>query len=123
TLLHAEDLPCALHLQSPDLADVLEDVRAIHLGIQDRTALTPGEGADQHVHAFRDIARHGGRALTRLVVGMRVNGHQPQRCTHGLDVSSMSVALGSPLASRTSCLDTPFASLARAAPPPGLKSL
>ena len=78
-LLHAEDLAGLVHLLLAHLVDVLLDVRvALELGVEDGAALASRAGGDQHVHPLGHVLGHGGRALARLVVGVRVHGHQSQ---------------------------------------------
>jgi hypothetical protein len=75
-LADAEDVAGGLHLTAPDLGHVLEDVGALHLGVQDRAALATGAGHDVHVDALRDVHRRARGALARLVVGVGVHVHQ-----------------------------------------------
>ncbi|GAA3297374.1 hypothetical protein GCM10020295_29820 [Streptomyces cinereospinus] len=78
-LLDAEDLARLVHLTPAHLVNVLLDVRvALELGVEDGAALPARAGHDQHVHPLGHVLRHGGRALARLVVGVRVDGHQSQ---------------------------------------------
>ena len=77
-LLHPEDLPGPRHLGPPHCGDVGLDLGSVHGRVQDVTALSAGQRADQDVGALADVARHGGRALARLVVRVRVHGHQPE---------------------------------------------
>ena len=77
-LLDAEDLPGPGHLLAPDAGQVGADLGPVHGLVQDVAALAAGQGADQDLHALAHIPGHGGGALARLVVGMRVHGHQPQ---------------------------------------------
>ena len=49
--------------------------------IEDVASLTAGAGHDEHLDALIDVAGHRGRTLTRLVVGMGVDGHQAQQFT------------------------------------------
>ena len=87
-VVDAEDVDRVLHLAVADPAEVGDDVRPVHRGVEDRTALAAGAGRDQHVDAFGDIARDGRRALAGLVVGMRVHGEQPQRSLGHLAILS-----------------------------------
>src|SRR5207253_2203365 len=77
-LLHPEDLPGPRHLGPPHRGDVGLDLGSVHGRVQDVTALSAGQRADQDLGALADVARHGGRALARLVVRVRVHGHQPE---------------------------------------------
>ena len=54
------------------------DVGPVHLRVEDRAALAAGAGDDVDVDALGDVLRRRGRALARLVVGVGVDGHQPQ---------------------------------------------
>ena len=81
----AEDVAGALHLLPPDLVDVLEDARAVHLGVEDRAALTAGAGRDMDVHALGDVPRRRCGTLARLVVGVRVHVHQAEAGAWRLD--------------------------------------
>ena len=53
----------------------------VELRVEDRSALAAGQRHDEDLDALVDIAGGRRRALARLVVGMRVNRHQPQRLT------------------------------------------
>ena len=77
-LLDAEDVAGALHLLAAHLGDVLEDLGAVHLRVEDRAALTTGAGDDVDVDALGDVL--GGRRspLARLVVRVGVHVHQPE---------------------------------------------
>jgi len=86
-LLHAEDRGGPRHLLAADPGQVGLDLRTVHRGIEDVAALPAGERADQHLHALADIARHGGGALTRLVVRVCVHGHQPELASQQLSPS------------------------------------
>jgi hypothetical protein len=77
-LLHPEDLPGPRHLGPPHRGDVRLDLGPVHGRVQDVTALAAGQRADQDLDALADVARHGRRALARLVVRVRVHGHQPE---------------------------------------------
>ena len=54
----------------------------VHVRVEDRAALAAGAGDDEHVDTLGDVHRHGRRALARLVVGMGMDGHQPQPLGH-----------------------------------------
>ncbi len=84
----AEDLAGRVHLLPADLGDVREHVRAVHVRIQDRAALTTGTGGDHHVDAFGDVP--GGRrgALAGLVVGVSMDMQQAKIFSHKTQWSS-----------------------------------
>lgn len=44
---------------------------------------------DENLHTLLDVARHGGRAFTGLIVGMGVDGHEPQRWSHPGSLASV----------------------------------
>ena len=72
----AEDVAGAVHLLAPDLGDVLQDVGAVHLGVEHRAALAAGAGGDVDVDALRDVLRRRRGTLARLVVGVGVHVHE-----------------------------------------------
>ena len=77
-LPHAEDLARVVHLRLADRGDVRLDVRTmLQRGIEDAAAFAAGARDDQHIDPFVDISGHHCRTLARLVVGMRVDSHQP----------------------------------------------
>jgi len=59
--------------------EVGADLGPLHRLVQDVAPLAAGHGGDQHVHALSRVSRHGRCALARLVIRVRVHGHQPQR--------------------------------------------
>ena len=77
-LAHAEDVAGPVHLLAAHLADVLEDVGPVHLGVEDRPALAARAGGDVDVDALGDVPRGRGGALAGLVVGVGVHVHQPE---------------------------------------------
>ena len=81
-LLDAEDLAGPVHLGAADVGDVGEHLGTVHLRVQHAAALAARTRRDQHLDALGDVPRHGGRALARLVVGVRVHRHQTQLLSH-----------------------------------------
>jgi hypothetical protein len=78
-LADAEDRAGAVHLLAPDLGDVVLDVLAVlEGGVEDAAPLAAGAGDDEHIDTLVDVAGHGGRALARFVVRVRMHRHQPQ---------------------------------------------
>ena len=74
-LADAENVPCALHLLAAHLGDVLEDVRPVHPGVQDRPALTARAGDDVDVDTLGDVLGGARGTLAGLVVGVGVHVH------------------------------------------------
>ena len=52
------------------------------LGLSTLPRSPPVHVDDQHLDALGDVPRHGGGALARLVVGVRVHGHETQLLCH-----------------------------------------
>ena len=78
-LLHPEDLASPGHLSAPDLRQVGPDIGPVHRLVQDVTALTAGQRTDLHGSTLPRITGHRRGAFARLIVGMGVHGHQPER--------------------------------------------
>ena len=77
-LLDAEDLAGPVHLLRADLRQPLPDLGTVHRRVEHGPALATGTGGHEDADALGDVLRHRGGALARLVVGMGVDGEQPE---------------------------------------------
>ena len=66
------------HLLLADFADSIADAGNVHGRVENVATLAPGERQDHHFVAFGCITGGGGRTLARLVVGMGMDGHEPE---------------------------------------------
>jgi hypothetical protein len=78
-VLHAEDLGGRGHLGPPDGGQVGHDLGAVHGRVEDAAALAARARDDHDLVALGHVARGGGGALARLVVGVGVHRHEAQR--------------------------------------------
>src|SRR5690606_23059336 len=74
---------CAL----PIFGHVRPDLGPVELRVEHTAPLAPRARHDEDVGPLRDVLRHGRRALARLVVGVRVHGHEPQAFSHWAHLS------------------------------------
>ena len=83
-MLDAEDALGTLHLAAAYGRDVVGEVVHERLvrrerRVQDVSTFSARTADDQDLDTLADVARHRRGALARLVVGVGVHGHQPQR--------------------------------------------
>ena len=63
----------------PDGGEVGAHVVGVGLRVEDVAGFAAGAGDQHRAHALGAVARHGGRALRRFVVGVRVHGEHAER--------------------------------------------
>jgi hypothetical protein len=75
-MAHPQDRGSLGHLAAPDLLEPEFVDRGLCTRVQDIAALTASTGDHHDLDTLLDIHGSRGRALTRLVVGVRMHGHQ-----------------------------------------------
>jgi hypothetical protein len=73
---HAQDRSSLSHLPASNFLESELVDRSLGAGVQDIAALTACAGDHHDLYALLDIHGGRGRALARLVVGVRMHGHQ-----------------------------------------------